>query len=101
MKEFFKKEIQVKTTIGKMCVEGLIEAILITAIVVYAITLFASPEMQILAKIVNEHPISLFFAFLPAIIIVVEIGMINTAMLKISTKKEKAKKNTTKKKSKE
>ena len=100
MKEFFKREIQEKTTIGRVFVESLIYAAFITGIAIYAISLFSRSEMQVFAKIVKEDPISIYFILLPAVILLVEIITLGLAMFKLPTKTTPAKKKTSKKKTK-
>ena len=101
MKEFLKKEIHEKTTIGKIVIESLIYAAFLAGIAVYGISMFSKPNMQMLANVVNDDPITIYFILLPVIIILVECITLAMAMLKIPTKKESTKKKTTKKKSKE
>lgn len=99
MKELFKKEIEEKTTIGRVFIESLIYAAFITGIIIYVAIIFTRPEMQTLAKAVKKYPISTYFVFLPVVIMLVETITISLAMLKIPDKKNSTKKKTNKNKS--
>ena len=101
MKEFFKREIKEKTTLGRIFIESLVYAALITGIAVYGITVFVDPSMQMFAKAVKDDPISIYFILLPAIIVIVECITLGLAMMKIPTKTKKRKKKNPKKQSKE
>ena len=95
MKKFFKQEIhEDKTrTMGRIAIEALINGIIITGLVVYVITLFADPEMTEIIKLTKEQPITTYFIFLPAIIILIETIMIGTAVSKLPNEKSSDKKD--------
>ncbi|MBQ6546583.1 MAG: hypothetical protein IJL74_01125 [Bacilli bacterium] len=92
MKGFLKKEIQEKTTMGRIVIESLLYAVFITALGVYTVTIFTRPEMISFAKIVKEEPITSFLVLLPAVIVLVECITIGLAMFKLPNPDNKSKK---------